>query len=534
MARAIQAASQSGQGFQVTALGKSDRTEVDRLYQRSGNMPVWLAPSGKLRGVGRDAVRRLLEADSEGLRPKDYGAAEFDSATRRLATGGGPADPRAVAELDVGLSVAVLRFLRHVHVGRVNPRSVGLQIDPPADRHDFAALMNSGLEQGSLEKTVDQLSPPLAQYGLVRKALADYRRRVNDSLIEHPIQFSEPLKPGMSAPGLDSLARRLVQTGDLASLRGLDSVPARYEGLLAAAVARFQSRHGLAPDSVLGKATLEELNVPLSRRIHQLDLALERLRWIGDLPEAPFILVNIPMFELTTWTSPTASGPPEFRTGVIVGGALDHQTPLFSEDMRYIVFRPYWNVPPSILKDEVLPALGKKPDYLRRQRMDIVAGPGDDAKVVEQSDDAIDRLEQGRLRVRQRPGPGNSLGLVKFVFPNNQNIYLHGTPAEQLFDRARRDFSHGCVRVEDPVGLAEWLLADQPEWDRVKIVQAMDDDHRVSRRLNLTHPVKVVLFYATAYVEPDGAARFARDIYGHDERIEQALHLNADLAAKPQ
>jgi murein L,D-transpeptidase YcbB/YkuD len=189
---------------------------------------------------------------------------------------------------------------------------------------------------------------------------------------------------------------------------------------------------------------------------------------------------------------------PSFGTDVIVGRALNTRTPVLLEDLEYIVFKPYWNIPTSILRGEILPAIRRTPDYLQRHNMEIVAGQSDDSAVVPITSATLDRLRQGTLRVRQRPGADNALGLVKFVFPNDVNVYMHGTPAPELFKRARRDFSHGCIRVADPVGLAEWVLAAKPDWNRDRIVAAMDASG--STRVILDRPIRVVLFYLTAVV----------------------------------
>lgn len=519
---AIEKVSRTGRGLPGPVATAEERTQLAQLYQSSANTPLWLSSSGDLRGVGKEAVQRLVSAEQDGLRPEDYAAGLLDSLARQVGAKRS-APPDSVARLDAGLSLALLRYLRDIHVGRVNPRSVGLAISAPQERHDFAVLLGAAAREGTLEDVVAQLTPPLAQYRLVRDALARYRKLGVDSLADSRLGIAVPLKAGAAAPGLDALARRLVLTGDLPAQSAAGAFP-RYEGILLQAVRRFQYRHGLTPDSVLGRETLEELNVPLSWRAHQLELALERLRWLRDLPHEPFLLVNIPMFELTAWSSPGDPGPPAFRTGVIVGKALDTETPVLLEEMRYVIFQPYWNIPLSIARDETIPDIEKDRNFLRKNDMEIVAGQGDDADPVELSDGALERVARGELRIRQRPGPANALGPVKFVFPNDQNVYLHGTPAEQLFDRSRRDFSHGCVRVEDPAGLAEWVLRDQPEWTRERIVDAMDDLTKKSRRVSLSRPLTVVLFYSTAVVEADGTVRFGKDIYGHDRRLDGALH----------
>jgi murein L,D-transpeptidase YcbB/YkuD len=229
------------------------------------------------------------------------------------------------------------------------------------------------------------------------------------------------------------------------------------------------------------------------------------------------------MFRLWGWQTVPEDGKPEFEMGVIVGKALDTRTPVFLEEMRYLIFQPYWNVPKSILLGEVLPAIRKNPGYLDLQNMEIVDGQGDDAKPVAATPDNLDRLANGKLRVRQRPGPKNSLGQVKFMFPNDENVYLHSTPAQLLFGRARRDFSHGCVRVENPVALAKWVLRDQPDWTEEKIRAAMNGEP--SKRVALTQPLRVVLFYVTAtFIPDDRAIHFAEDIYDQDARLDKALH----------
>jgi murein L,D-transpeptidase YcbB/YkuD len=351
--------------------------------------------------------------------------------------------------------------------------------------------------------------------------LARYRALAADPSLGTLPEFAATVRPGDSYTGLPLLQHRLAAFGDLTA----DVTPAEplvYRGAVVEAIKHFQVRHGLEPDGVLGKATQTALRVPIAARVRQIELALERLRWLPHLGDERFVAVNIPMFRLWAWDSIPPAGTPSFDMGVIVGRALSTQTPVFVEEMRSVIFRPYWNVPSSILRHEILPALVRDPDYLRRQNMEIVSGAGDDARLVPLTGENLERLRQGRLRVRQRPGPNNALGLVKFVFPNDENVYMHGTPAMELFSRFRRDFSHGCVRLEDPVALAEWVLKDQPEWSRDRIVAAMQGSGPL--RVNLRRPIQVILFYITAVVMPaDGTVRFAEDIYGHDARLEKEL-----------
>jgi murein L,D-transpeptidase YcbB/YkuD len=254
-----------------------------------------------------------------------------------------------------------------------------------------------------------------------------------------------------------------------------------------------------------------------AQRVRQIELSLERLRWLPRFPPQRILAVNIPMFRVWGMGDPSV---PTFSTAVIVGRAFRTRTPVLVEEMEYAIFRPYWNIPTSIVHGEILPALRRAPDYLQRHAMEIVSGDSDAARVVAMTDGNIARLRQGPLRLRQRPGPQNALGLIKFVFPNDENVYIHGTPVPELFARARRDFSHGCIRVADPVGLAEWVLSNEPGWSRERIVAAMEGPD--STRADLSHPIPVILFYLTA-MPIGGAMHFADDIYGHDARLDRYL-----------
>jgi len=267
---------------------------------------------------------------------------------------------------------------------------------------------------------------------------------------------------------------------------------------------------------------------PSALRARQIELSLERLRWLPRFPPQRILAVNIPMFRVWGMGVPSR---PSFTTDVIVGRALSTRTPILVEQMEYLVFRPYWNIPDSIVRGEVLPALRRSPDYLRVHAMEIVVGDGESPRILPVNEESIARLRQAGARLRQRPGPQNALGLVKFAFPNDESVYMHGTPNAELFARARRDFSHGCIRVADPVGLAQWVLSDNPGWDRARILQAMKGTE--SARVDLSHPMPVILFYLTA-MPVDGAVQFADDIYGHDARLDRYLAAARDHAGRPE
>jgi L,D-transpeptidase YcbB len=503
---------------------------LQALYQPGGYSPLWTDLSGR---PDRDAqaARDLLNAAAdEGLDPSDYYLEPRERLTALLEAET-PASLKDRARFDVTLSSGMLRYFRNLHLGQIDPRTIGLRFDPPPDPHDFVALLRSALAEHRIPEAAVELGSPWAQYDALRAMLARYRTLAADAALEIPPPLAAAVRPGQAYDGAGHLYRQLLAFGDLPA----DTQPppdlARYEGSLVDGVKRFQVRHGIEPDGVIGKRTLAALRVPLSWRVRQIELALERLRWLPDLGGQRLIIINIPMFRLWAWNSLPPSSSPSFGMNVIVGRALNTRTPVFVEKMRDVELRPYWNIPLSILRNETLPKIERDPDYLDREQMEIVRGDGDDAQPEAVTDEAIAQLRQGTLRVRQRPGPGNALGLVKFVFPNDENVYMHGTPAQELFARNRRDFSHGCVRLEDPIALAEWVLADQPEWTRERILAGMAGSRTV--RVTLKSPVQVILFYSTAAVIPeDGTMGFADDIYGQDALLDRALAARSSASQK--
>ena len=511
-----------------------ERTALTRLYDAETFAPLWVNVAGKPTMAARDAIAAMQSAQEDGLDALDYSAGGLDSIAGRIDSTAVP-DPAMVGRFDLALSTAFLRYVGDLHGGRIDPRRIGFKLDLPVDRHDVPAMVRTALADGTIPQLVLTQRSPLIQYERVKAALGQYRELADSAWPPVP-EVTGTIKPGASWSGVAALTRKLTLSGDLSdpgappdTAQDQGSVPVqpvtgtgRYSGELVAGVKRFQERHGLAGDGVIGPATVAALNVPITHRVAQLELTLERLRWIPDLSGERFIVVNIPTFHLWAWDSLNTEGTPSLDMDVIVGSkALNTQTPVFAEQMRYVIFRPYWNVPPSILKSEVLPEIAESAAYLTQNDMEIVQGQGDDARPVAWSKDNLELLENGQLRVRQRPGPRNSLGLVKFMFPNDENVYLHSTPAQELFARNRRDFSHGCVRVERPVDLALWVLGDTVTWSRERIIETMQEGKPT--RVNLPRPIPVILFYTTAIAGPDGSIQFFEDIYGHDELLLQAL-----------
>lgn len=479
--------------------------------------PAWL-DDGYPGARARQAVTILLSAPEEGLEKGDYDA---DGLARDLDS---PSWSAAMAaSFEAKLTAAMIRYISDLHSGRVDPRRIQAKFNSaPAAEFDPAAYLRQALDDDRLPEAVREAEPKLPLYAALRSFLARYHGLADAPEVMAAWQESlAPLPGGKLAPGGNYagtalLARRLRYLGDLA---GPHLAGKRYAGPLAEAVRAFQSRHGLEPDGVIGRQTLAQLDISPRERLRQIELAMERLRWTPLLTASRMIVVNIPEFTLRAYEVGGDGVELKLAMKVVVGKALKTPTPVFDMEMRYIEFSPYWNVPPSIAREELIPRLQRDPDYFYRQGFEFVDGGGQPLPVLART--YLQAVGQGMLRLRQRPGPDNPLGNIKFAFPNEDNIYLHHTPSASLFRHQRRDFSHGCIRVEDPVALALFVLAKQPEWTRERIVEAME--RGVSATVMLIEPLPVVIAYSTALAKRDGRIYFFQDIYGQDHLLDQAL-----------
>jgi murein L,D-transpeptidase YcbB/YkuD len=483
--------------------------EAARLYALRGDSLLW-HDGLELSRSGNAAVRLLSSAADHGLDPGDYDAALLDSLSRTPAR-----TPDDRKRLDLLLTVDVVRFLEHLQGGRA----------PHRPRRAIAAALRDAIAGDTLPALAAALEPRLVHYRYLRRALAEYRLLAEDTTFG-PLPSGGTIRPGEPYGAAQDLARLLAALGDLPADAALTVAGAMYGGPLPEGVTRFQERHGLEPDGVIGPTTFRSLNTPLRWRVRQLELAMERLRRIPLVRGERLVVVNVPAFRLFAFDSAGAGGAPALGSRVVVGRAVDTRTPTLFEEMRYVDFWPYWNVPRSILINEILPILRRRPDYLRRNDMEVVdlrgrvLGGGVSAAI-------LDGLRSGTLRVRQRPGPGNALGAVKFVFPNAASVYIHGTPHTEVFQRPRRDLSHGCIRVEDFAGLATWLLRGQSGWtaDSTAAVLAA----RRSRRVTLERPLRVAVFYTTAAATSEGRVYFHEDLYGLDRRLDAEIRAPAYL-----
>jgi murein L,D-transpeptidase YcbB/YkuD len=488
---------------------------LEQLYQPTGFAPLWIK-DGKPTRQAEAMIASLAEADGKGLNSADYDAELLRQWLAAPELSASP-NPREAAWFDVAVSLSAMRYASSLYVGRVNPRNVhfGLSIEPK--KLDLPGLLQNVAQSENPKELVDAVEPKLPVYQWLKDALVRYRTLAKEPE-SVPLNFPAKLSPGGHHKDVPGLRRLLLALGDLKEIQPEAADSETYDAELAAAVKSFQQRHGLAADGVIGKGTLAQLNTPLADRVSQIQLGLERLRWLPDDIKGLYLFVNIPSFQLYGSRDGDGFGQHDIQMNVIVGKAVNgRRTPVFHSDMTTVIFRPYWNVPYQIAAKELLPAIRRNPGYLARHNYEIVRGSSARAA----SAGNVGMLATGALRLRQKPGPKNALGLVKFDFPNSNNVYLHSTPSQGLFQRARRDFSHGCIRVEEPVRLAEWVLAERSEWTRERIEAAMKGASQ--KTVTLDTPIPIYIFYSTVLADREGRVSFFTDIYGHDAVLKSLL-----------
>jgi L,D-transpeptidase YcbB len=495
------------------------RSQIRDFYQPSNYALAWTAgnqPTAQARAM----IQALQNAGLKGLRPEDYDGSRWQERIARLAQATPAGYAQDAFRFDLALTVSAMRYLSDLHSGRINPRQLEYGLKVNRRKFKLADYLRSQVVNApDVNSALEQAEPSFAGYRRTKAALEHYLALASEGEGSPLVVSRKSVKPGDSYAGLSQLAERLRRLGDLPQGAVMPAGAAIYEGALVEAVKHFQQRHGLQADGSIGRETFRELTTPLSRRVAQLQLALERWRWLPQDMQPPMIVVNVAGFHLQAYDD---LQHPSLSMNVIVGIADDdHQTPIFADRMAYLIFRPYWKVPDSIIQKEIIPNIQKDPAYLAKHEYEMVNKEGEVIISDTMDSDIQQKLQNGDLDVRQKPGTANALGLVKFVFPNSYDVYLHGTPEQQLFARSRRTFSHGCVRVEDPVALAAWVLHD-PAWTTERIKAAMNGK-KDSYQVNLPKPIPVLILYATAEVSENGEVSFFDDIYKQDTDLEHAL-----------
>jgi murein L,D-transpeptidase YcbB/YkuD len=514
--------------FLMLANFQNRSDDLEALYKMSGQQLLWLG-NDKAEKTATEVLNLLANAAVHGLNSKNYDTGTLQQklpAALMLK----PDSYKELALYDTALSISLLRFVHDLHYGRINPQGINFNLKLREKKLvDLPLLIKNSLAQNTLAELPLSVEPKLSQYQKLKQALANYRGLAANA---PPFKFNakETLRPGGTHPQLSELQRFLILMGDLPTDKAVissEKTP-RYTDAIVAGVKAFQKRHGLTADGNIGKGTVAALNVPLGERVTQLELAMERQRWLPEFNSGASIIVNIPAFQLWAFEGVGQSEANALNMRVVVGNALKTKTPVLMAEMHFIDFMPYWNVPYSIIKNEILPKLIQNNDYLNKENMEMVSVFRNEEKPTGLNESTMYLLKQGKLRIRQRPGGKNALGRVKFIFPNKDDVYLHDTPSSGLFSRSRRDLSHGCVRVANPQKLAEFALKDQDNWNTETIQRAMKTPK--TQRVILKRPIPVLFFYTTAYSGQEDKLEFYPDIYGHDAVLLTALSKPDDLS----
>jgi L,D-transpeptidase YcbB len=480
------------------------REALEAYYQTFGGELLWLASSR-----ANALISRLKNAEADGLDPNDYPSKQLAT----ISATGPSTDKRGLAIIELYFSSAFLEYASDLKVGRFLPSKIDPNFFIESRTIDQQAALKDLAQTDSIDRFFDAWQPPGPRYAALRTVLAKYRALAAKGGW-NTIPLGESIRPGMSDPRIPAIRARLSLTdgagGEVGAAEGQ-----LYGNALVEVVKRFQARQGLEGDGVIGSTTIVAMNVPVQERIKSIILAMERLRWMPENLGQQYLIVNIAGFELRR----VNAGKVEERMAVVVGKPY-HRTPVFSDRIRFLEFNPYWNVPPDIAVNEELPVLRRNPAGLSAQGFEVVRGN----QVSDPS--SVDWASVGPghfpYQLRQRPGPNNALGRVKFMFPNPHNVYLHDSPARNLFERNVRAFSHGCIRLSRPLDLAEQVLrvGGVQGWSKERINDVVASTKNTV--VNLREPLPVHITYLTAWAD-DGVANFRQDIYGHDAKLLAAL-----------
>lgn len=507
------------------------QNDVKSFYDDRNYEVAWTR-DGKPTAAATGFMQAFQDADRKGLRPADYDADRWSARTASLKS----KDADAIAQFDMAMTINIMRFISDLRIGRVNPQHFNFDIDVDSKKYDLPKFVSdNAVDETDISRLVAGVEPDADQYRKEEEALSHYLDLARQQAQQQPQPLPDVAKPvavGGVYPAVAELDQRLALEG-YTSAPATDAQPQPTDNRLTSAISEalktYQAHHGLDPDGKLSPATVKSLNVSMGTRVDELSDSLERWRWLPSPYLHPRLMVNIPEFMLRGYDDANTE---QFQMKVIVGKPEDpHETPVFAHMMKYLIFRPFWNLPVDIAKKDLVPHMERSPDYLEEHGYETVNSKGEPEPA------SVERVAHGNVLVRQKPGPKNSLGLVKFMFPNQYDIYLHSTPEQFLFSRTRRAFSHGCVRVEKPADLAAWVLNGQQDkqgqpWDVQTVTDAMQDGED-NHQVNLKAPLPIVIFYLTARVGEDGQATFFDDLYGYDAAMQQVIEKGPPYPVKP-
>jgi L,D-transpeptidase YcbB len=490
--------------------------KTEAFYEANKLTKKWLDkkhPNPKFKAF----VDEVKESYKYGINPDDYKINDLEAAVEKLYKNRKRTEAEMSA-LDIRITAAYFLFTTHLIEGRIRNAGAKDYIWKRGTPHeDDVAMLLANDSKRELKKELDDLQPKDVQYKKLQKALDEYLDLEEKDSILKKISENITLKPGDTSEHLLSIKERLMLTKDLSSM---GREPMLYDSALLHAIKRFKKRHGLEEDGVINKELAGYLNMPFRNMADLIALNLERLRWQPHLPvKDEYIVVNVPEYMLRIYHNKKET----MKMRVVLGSEFN-ATPIFADTLKYIVFSPTWNVPKSILEEEFLPKLKEDPAHYSDQFTFFKNGEEIDPT---EEDWHAENISMGAYQAVQKPGPTNSLGHVKFIMPNNFNIYLHDTPADRLFNKNERAFSHGCIRLEKPLELAEYLLRDQKNWTKKSLIKLMQQEEPKHVYLKKNYPVHIV--YRTAWVDDDGIVNFRKDIYGHDERQLAQLKKNESL-----
>jgi murein L,D-transpeptidase YcbB/YkuD len=492
------------------------KAEVAKLYEANGYSLLWVQ-NGRVRPQGLAVIALLQNAGAKGLDPEDYDGSRWQG--RLLKLGQKPSEQDLVA-FDTALTVSAMRYIRSIHCGRVNPKEFKFELDMAGEQLPLAEFVHAQvLNASDPAAEIQKLEPPFMGYRKLLELLPvyeGYAKRADEPKLP---TVTKTVRAGQPYAGVVSLGRFLQTIGDIPSGVQLDPNATIYDGVLVAGVKHYQDRHGETPTGYLDPRTVNELNTPPWVRIRQIKLTLERWRWIPHSFAQPPVVVNLPEYRVRAMNP---DGSVAFYKNVIIGKAYGHRSPVFQKDIQYVVFRPYWEVTPSIQRNEIVPHILKDANYIARNNFEVVTPKGEVVTDNQVSPEVLEGIKSLHLMVRQKPGDTNSLGLVKIIFPNPENVYLHGTDAPGLFSQDIRDFSHGCIRVQNPEDLVAWVLRNNPGWDLERVKATMNGDKN-NLQVNLATRIPVLIVYGTATVNEENQIRFFDDIYGYDAELDKAL-----------
>lgn len=496
-------------------LGASE--ELRLFYKERGFAEAW-SKNGKLTKLGEELKFEIGESKYDGLNPEDYHVADIEVLFQAISDQKGKlkAKPFAeLADLDLMLTDAFFQLARDLEIGKIDPSTLKaeweLGVNTPSTNYN--ELLNESIRKESIKEGLESLYPDFDIYKKGREVIRDLDEKSKvDTLVWKTVNLDKSLKLGNSHPSIPGLRDRLIFWGFLKPYEVKDPLvfdPEMEEGLK-----RYQKNNGMEPDGTIGNLTAESLNYSPSHLIDIASVNLERLRWLPDtLRDTELILVNVANYQLDYLNKLDT-----ILTAKVIVGKEFNASPIFTAPMTYIAFSPYWNIPESITKDEIIPAVLKNPKYLEQKNMEVVTSSGEvvNPKSVKWSADPFPYL------IRQKPGGDNSLGLVKFMFPNEHSIYIHDTPARGLFELENRALSHGCIRIQDPEKFAQLLLQDDPSWTLEKINEAMNQEKE--QIVDLKKNIPVVIFYMTFWADSNGAPHFRSDIYNRDQEVLKAMN----------